>query len=71
MNFHFDLKYLPLTIIFFLIEIFIALFVDDKIIRPFIGDAIVVVLLYCFVRIFLNMNYLKIAVGVLFFAFLI
>ncbi len=71
MTFHFNLKYLLLTILTFAVEIFIALFVDDRIVRPFIGDALVVVLIYCFLRIFLNVNYLTAAFGVLLFACLI
>lgn len=43
----------------------------DKIIRPFGGDVLVVVLIYAFVCSFLNINYKKIAFGVLLFSFLI
>ena len=71
MTFHFDKKYFLLTIIIFATEVFIALFVDDKLIRPFVGDLLVVVLIYCFLRIFLNVNYLKTAAVVLLFAFVI
>lgn len=71
MIFHFNKIYFLLTIFIFAVEIFIALFVDDNIIRPFVGDALVVILLYCFLRIILNVSYLEIAVGVLFFAFMI
>lgn len=43
-----------LAFLFFLaIEVFIALFVHDSFVRPYVGDALVVVVLYCFVRIFL------------------
>jgi len=45
--------YLLVTIVLFIIELFIALFVHDNFIRPYIGDVLVVVLLYTFVRIFL------------------
>lgn len=34
------------------IEIFIALFVHDNFIRPFVGDILITILLCCFVRIF-------------------
>lgn len=67
----FNRKYLLLTVLLFLTEIVIALFIKDTLIRPFIGDVLVVVLIYCFLRIFLQINYLKIAVGVLIFACLI
>ncbi len=68
MTFYFSKKYLLLTVFFFFIEIWIALFVNDKLIRPFIGDVLVVCLIYCFLRIFLNINYWKTALGVLLFA---
>lgn len=64
-------KYLFLTIALFLTEVLIALFVNDQFVRPFVGDVLVVVLIYCFLRIFLKISYWKIALGVLIFAFLI
>ena len=47
------LAYLLATMVLFGIELLIALFVHDKFIRPYVGDVLVVVLLYTFVRIFL------------------
>ena len=41
------------TIAIFIIELLIALFVHDRFVRPYVGDVLVVVLLYTFVRIFL------------------
>ncbi|MBS1794917.1 MAG: DUF2809 domain-containing protein [Acidobacteria bacterium] len=67
----FNLKYLLLTAALLLTEIAIALFVRDAVVRPFVGDALVVVLIYCFVRIFTDFSYWKTALGVLAFAFLI
>jgi len=69
--FGFNKNYFFLTLILFVVEICIALFITDKIIRPFVGDVLVVILIYCFLRIFLNVNYLKLALGVLIFAFTI
>ncbi len=46
-------QYIILTIILLLTEILIALFVHDTIIRPHIGDVLVVILIYCFVRCFI------------------
>jgi hypothetical protein len=71
MHFTISLKYLFLTVTLFLIELAIALFVKDTIIRPFIGDVLVVVLIYCFLRMFLQGVAWKIALGVLIFACLI
>jgi Protein of unknown function (DUF2809) len=48
----FNLKYFCLTILIFLIEVLIAVFFNDQFIRPFIGDVLVVILIYCFVRAF-------------------
>lgn len=64
-------KYIFPTVALFLTEVFIALFVNDQFIRPFVGDVLVVVLIYCFLRIFLNFSTWKIALGVLMFAFVI
>ena len=68
MTFHFNKKYLLLTTLIFAIEVFIGLFIRDTLIRPFVGDVLVVVLIYCFVRIFLNNTYWKLAFGVFLFA---
>ena len=42
-----------LTFILLCIEILIALFVHDTFIRPYIGDVLVVIVIYCFIRIFI------------------
>lgn len=47
------MRYAVLFLILFGIEAGIAVFVHDRIVRPFVGDILVVVLLYFFVRIFL------------------
>ena len=71
MRFYFNYQYLLPTSVLLAIEIGIALFVNDVLIRPFIGDVLVVILIYCFSRVFLNVNYLKVAFGVLILAFTI
>lgn len=48
----FNLKYFITFIILLIVEICIALFIHDKIIRPFIGDVLVVGVVYFFVRSF-------------------
>lgn len=45
------------------------MYVHDSIIRPFGGDVLVVVLVYAFIRSFLNADHIKIAIGVLLFSF--
>ena len=52
----------------FLTELVIALFVRDAFIRPFVGDVLVVVLLYLFFRAFLVCGKAKLVAGVLLFA---
>lgn len=47
------IAYLIATMVIFGIELLIALFVQDKFIRPYVGDILVVVLIYTFVRIFI------------------
>ena len=46
------ISYLLTTISFILIEVFIALFVRDNFIRPYVGDMLVVVVIYTFLKIF-------------------
>lgn len=46
-------RYFIIFTILFLTEIFIALFLHDKIIRPYVGDILVVILIYTFLRIFI------------------
>lgn len=64
----FNKKYFALFILIFIVEILIAKFLTDQFIRPFVGDVLVVVLIYCFFKSFLNISYKKIAIGVLIFA---
>ncbi|MBE7070736.1 MAG: DUF2809 domain-containing protein [Ruminococcaceae bacterium] len=47
------LFYLTATLVLLAVEIFIGLFVHDGIVRPFIGDVLVVILIYTFIRIFI------------------
>lgn len=45
--------YIVLTIILLVVEVMIALFVHDRIVRPYIGDMLVVVVIYTFIRIWI------------------
>ena len=45
-----NIKYILGFIILLLTEIFIALFIHDSIIRPNVGDILVVILMYTFIR---------------------
>ncbi len=69
--FTFNKNYFALTLILFIVEVLIALYVHDKFIRPYFGDVLVVVLLYCGMKSFLKISVWKAAVIVLAFSFLI
>lgn len=45
--------YIIVTIILFIVEVMIARYVHDAFIRPYVGDVLVVIVLYCFVRIWI------------------
>lgn len=45
--------YLIAAAVLFGTEVFIALFVHDRFVRPYLGDVLVVLFLYAFVRIFI------------------
>ncbi|MFT7589082.1 MAG: hypothetical protein ACI959_001296 [Limisphaerales bacterium] len=61
-------KWLYITIILFIVEILIALYVKDQIIRPYGGDFLVVILIFGFFRSFLKSSSTKIALWVFLFA---
>lgn len=67
--FKFNLRYFLLTILLFVVEVLIALFLNDPIIRPYGGDVLVVMLVYCFVKSFADFPVIPTTVGVLLFAF--
>ena len=60
--------YLALTVLLFATEVVIALFVNDSFVRPILGDALVVVLIYCALRSVLALRPLPTAFGVFLFA---
>lgn len=64
-------KYMEYAIVLFLTEIFIALYVTDEFFRPYVGDFLVVILLYCMVKSVLNVNNATSALSVLLFAYLL
>ena len=49
-----NIKYIFSFIILFITETFIALFVHDTIIRPYIGDILVIILMYTFIKGFIQ-----------------
>ncbi|HNP32991.1 MAG TPA: DUF2809 domain-containing protein [Flavobacterium sp.] len=67
--FKFNKTYFLLFTFIFNIEVLIALYVHDTIIRPYVGDVLVVILIYCFIKAFLNTKVLPTAIAVLLFSF--
>ena len=67
----FSKTYFGLTILLFVAEVLIALFLHDNFVRPYVGDVLVVMLIYCFVKSFLDVPEFVLAIGVLLFAFAI
>ena len=65
----FNKNYFGFAVLIFCVEIMIALFVNDTFVRPYLGDVLVVILIYCFLKSFLKLSVLTTAVFVLFFAF--
>jgi DNA integrity scanning protein DisA with diadenylate cyclase activity len=63
--------YLIAAVILFFVEVVIALYVHDQIIRPYAGDLLVVILIYCFVKSFVNTPVIPTAIGVLMFSYII
>jgi len=66
LNLRFNKKYFLLFVLLFLLELYIGFYVHDRIIRPYIGDLLVVILIYAFVMTFVDISYKKVA----FFTFL-
>jgi len=62
------LKYLSISLVLLLIEVIIALFLHDNIIRPYIGDILAVILVYCAVRAFAPDNMIFLPLYVFLFA---
>ncbi|PKO14384.1 MAG: DUF2809 domain-containing protein [Chloroflexi bacterium HGW-Chloroflexi-10] len=68
----FQKRFLFLFVLICLVEVFIALFINDRFIRPFVGDILVIVLLYVFIRIFYIKGHpVNIALCIFFFACLV
>jgi hypothetical protein len=66
----FNIKYCRLAILLFVVEVLIALYLNDALIRPYGGD-VLVILIYCTVKAFFNTRPIPTALGVLAFAFAI
>lgn len=67
----FNKYYFGFTVLIFFIEVLIALFVNDNFVRPYLGDVLVVILIYCFIKSFLKLPVMPVAVFVLIFSFIV
>lgn len=71
MKFRFDKKYFLYFLGLLIVEILIALFVENPMIRGSVGDVLVVILIYCFIQAFFQINKKKTIIGVGLFALLV
>ncbi|RAJ35621.1 ribosomal maturation YjgA family protein [Pedobacter cryoconitis] len=69
--FNFSKYYFRLTVLLFGTEVLIALYAHDQFIRPYAGDFLIVIFLFCLVRTFLNVRSHWVISSVLVFSYLI
>jgi hypothetical protein len=69
MKFGFSKKYAALSAGLFAVEVFIALFVHDRLVRPFVGDMLVVILIFTICRTVIKTDYFRLALCVWLFSF--
>ena len=67
----FNIRYFTAAILLFITEVMIAIYAHDAFIRPLLGDLLVVMLMYCFIKSFFKVDSFTTAVGVLIFSFVI
>jgi hypothetical protein len=70
-TFSFNKRYFYWSLLLLAAEAFIALYVDDQIIRPYGGDFLVVILMYCILRCSTRISVNKICIAVLLFSYFI
>lgn len=63
--------YFMLFALLLIVELLIGIYMHDAFIRPYGGDFLVVILLYSFVKSFIDTSVIKTAIGVLVFAYVI
>lgn len=69
--FRLDKKYLITAFALFIVEVLIALYLRDSFLRPYGGDFLVVIMLYCLLRGFSDISVINAVFGVLIFSFAI
>ena len=70
-QFRFNLAHLIVAVLLFLVEVVIAVYVHDEFIRPYIGDVLVVILLYYLLTSFIQTPVFEMTVAVLLFSYLV
>lgn len=69
--FKFNLTHLIVAVLLFIVEVLIAVYVHDGFVRPYIGDVLVVILLYYLLASFIKADVIKMAIGVLLFSYVV
>jgi hypothetical protein len=69
--FTFKTSYFLIFCFLLITETLIALYVHDNFIRPYIGDLLVVILIYCFLRSIFNIKVWTAAISTLLFSFVV
>ena len=67
-QFRFNGVAFAIFIALFIVEVLIAVFVDDQFIRPILGDVLVVILIFFFLRAFLTAKTQRLGLGTLAFS---
>ncbi|MDU1889068.1 MAG: DUF2809 domain-containing protein [Dysgonomonas sp.] len=71
LKFRFNAKAFGIFFLIFIVEIIIALFINDSIIRPYGGDVLVVMLMYYCVKSFFQIKLLYLAIATVLFAYMV
>jgi hypothetical protein len=69
--FLFNIRYFILFSFIFCVETFIALYITQPFVRHFLGDVLVVILIYAFIKSFINITVIKASIYVVIFSYLI
>lgn len=67
----FNSRYFALALLILVVEILIAIYVHDSFIRPYIGDLLVVIFIYCFLKSFVSLSTSNAALYVLLFSYFV
>lgn len=70
-HFRFQLGSFLIAAAIFIIEVLIALYITDNFVRPYVGDVLVVILIYYFVKAFVHIGVWPLAISTLLFSYLI